>query len=135
MAPAPGGPRGSFYGGPAAGPCVSISARSLVLKLPAFKLGPKPTMWDLVALAVLLVAGAAAAANWMEAQGQAPGTSLSGTITLAFVLAQMAIASLSLLVLGKTAKVGTLWGNLAAVGGMLAGLSGVLLATALWIAA
>jgi hypothetical protein len=104
------------------------------LKLP-FELGPKPKAWDLVAVAVLGVAAIAAGVNWLAAQEQAPGTSLPGSTTLIFVLAQLAIASASLLVLGKTAKVGTLWGNLAAVGGMLAGLGGVLLATALWIAA
>jgi hypothetical protein len=105
------------------------------LKLPSIKLGPKPKTWDLVAVAIVVIAGVAAAVNWMAAQKQAPGTSLSGGFTLAFVLAQLALGSISLLVLGKTAAEGTLWGNLAAVGGMLVGLSGVLLATALWIAA
>jgi hypothetical protein len=105
------------------------------MKLPSIKLGPKPKAWDLVAAAFLAVAGAAAVFNWIVAQKPAPGASLSGDITLAFVLAQALIASASLMVLGKTAKEGTLWGNLAAVGGMLAGLSGVLLAAALWIAA
>jgi hypothetical protein len=37
--------------------------------------------------------------------------------------------------LGKTSKEGTIWGNLAAIGGMFVGLSGVLLAAALWVAA
>jgi hypothetical protein len=50
-------------------------------------------------------------------------------------LAQLALGMISLLLLGKTAEEGTLWGNLAAVGGMFAGLSGVLLAAALWVAA
>lgn len=105
------------------------------MKLPSFKLGPKPTAWDLVAVAVLVAAAAAGGVNWIAASNQPPGASLSGGLTTAFVLAQLAVASVSLLVLGKTAKVGTIWGNLAAVGGMFAGLSGVLLATALWIAA
>jgi hypothetical protein len=39
------------------------------------------------------------------------------------------------LLLGKTAKEGTIWGNLAAIGGMFIGVSGVLLAAALWVAA
>jgi len=105
------------------------------LKLPSLKLGPKPKPWDLVAVALVGIALGAAGVNWAAAQRPAAGTSLSGGVTLAFVLAQLALGSSSLLVLGKTAKEGTLWGNLAAVGGMLAGLSGVLLATALWIAA
>ena len=105
------------------------------MKLPAIKLGPKPRAWDLIAAGVLAVAALAAAFNWMAAQKPVAGASLSGSTTLAFVLAQLVIASASLLVLGKTATEGTLWGNLAAVGGMLLGLSGVLLAAALWIAA
>ncbi len=105
------------------------------MNLPSFKLGPKPKAWDLIAVVVLGVAAVAAALNWLAAQKTAPGTSLSGNTTLAFVLAQAAIGSASLMVLGKTAKEGTLWGNLAALGGLLAGLSGVLLAAALWIAA
>ena len=105
------------------------------MNLPSFKLGPKPKAWDLIALVVLVVAAAAAVFNWLASQKTAPGVSLSGNTTLAFVLAQAAIGSISLMVLGKTAKEGTLWGNLAALGGLMAGLSGILLAAALWIAA
>ena len=105
------------------------------MKLPAIKLGPKPRLWDLIAAGALAIAALAAIFNWMAAQRPVAGTSLSGSTTLAFVLAQLAIASASLLILGKTAKEGTLWGNLAAVGGMFLGLSGVLLAAALWVAA
>ena len=105
------------------------------MKMPSISLGPRPKAWDLIAAAILVVALVAAVLNWLAAQKQAPGTSLSGETTFAFVMAQVALASISLMVLGKTAKQGTLWGNLAAVGGMLLGLSGVLLATALWVAA
>ncbi len=105
------------------------------MKLPSIKLGPKPRLWDLIAAGVLAVAALAAVFNWIAAQKPVAGASLSGGTTLAFVLAQLVIASASLLILGKTAEEGTLWGNLAAVGGMLLGLSGVLLAAALWIAA
>lgn len=105
------------------------------MNLPSFKLGPKPKAWDLVAVAVLGIAAAAAGINWLAAQKTPPGASLSTGITVAFILAQAALSSLSLMVLGKTAKEGTLWGNLAALGGLFAGLSGVLLASALWIAA
>ncbi len=105
------------------------------MKLPSIKLGPKPKRWDLIAAALIVVAAAAAGFNWMLAQQQPAGSSLSGGTTFAFALAQLAIMSLSLMVLGKTAKEGTLWGNLAAVGGLFLGLSGVLLAAALWVAA
>ena len=105
------------------------------MKLPSISLGPKPKLWDLIAASILVVALVAAVFNWLASQKSAPGTSLSGETTFAFVMAQLVLSSVSLLVLGKTAKEGTLWGNLAAVGGMLLGLSGVLLATALWIAA
>jgi len=105
------------------------------MKLPSIQLGPKPKVWDLIAAGVLTIAAIAAVVNWMAAQKPVAGTSLSGGTTLAFVLAQLVVASASLLILGKTAKEGTLWGNLAAVGGMFFGLSGVLLAAALWIAA
>jgi len=105
------------------------------MNLPSIKLGPKPKAWDLIAVVVLGTAAAAAGLNWLAAGKTAPGTSLSGNVTLAFVLAQAAIGSLSLMILGKTAKEGTLWGNLAALGGLLAGLSGILLAAALWVVA
>jgi hypothetical protein len=105
------------------------------MKLPSFKLGPKPQAWDFIAVAVLGAAALGAVFNWFAAQRQAPGTSLDGSVTLGFVLVQAIIACGALLVLGKTAKLGTLWGNLAALGGLLAGLSGILLAAALWIAA
>jgi hypothetical protein len=105
------------------------------MKLPSLKLGPKPKAWDFMAVAILGAAGAGAVFNWFAAQKPAAGTSLSGGVTLAFVVLQAVIATAALMVLGKTAKRGTLWGNLAALGGLLAGLSGVLLAAALWIAA
>jgi hypothetical protein len=105
------------------------------MNLPSLKLGPKPKAWDLVAVAVLGAAAAGAVVNWFAAQKTAPGTSLSGGVTLAFVLLQAVVATAGLMVLGKTAKQGTLWGNLASLGALLAGLSGVLLAAALWIAA
>ena len=108
------------------------------MKLP-FGLGsfeiPRPRKWDLIAFLALGASGAVAAFNLIEAQSQPPGASLSGNFTLGIVLAQLAISSLSLLILGKTSKEGTIWGNLASVGGMLAGVSGVLLAAALWTAA
>ena len=105
------------------------------MNLPSIKLGPKPKAWDLIAVVIMGTAAVAAALNWIAAQKTAPGASLSGNLTLLFVLAQATIGSVSLMVLGKTAKEGTLWGNLAALGGLFAGLSGILLAAALWIVA
>lgn len=96
---------------------------------------PKPKKWDLIAFAAVGAAGALAAFNLASSQSQPPGVSLSGGFTLIIVLAQLAVSSASLLILGKTAKEGTIWGNLASVAGMLAGLTGVLLAAALWTAA
>ena len=107
----------------------------MAFKLPQIQFGPRPKRWDLCAIAVLLLAAVLAAVSWRTARAQAPGVSPSSTFTSLVALAQLAIASISLLVLGKTAEEGTLWGNLAAVGGLLAGLGGVLLAAALWVAA
>lgn len=108
---------------------------ALALKLPKIQLGPRPRKWDLIALGVLVLAAVVAAVSWQTARSQPPGTMPSGTFTVAVALGQLALASISLMLLGKTAHEGTLWGNLAAVGGMLAGLGGVLLAAALWVAA
>ena len=107
----------------------------LAFKLPKIQLGPKPKKWDLLALAVLVLAVVLAAISWRTARAQLPGVSPSSSFTSLVALLQLAICTVSLLLLGKTAKEGTLWGNLAAVGGMLAGLVGVLLAAALWVAA
>ncbi len=96
---------------------------------------PKPRLWDLAALGVLLIGAAIAAFNLRAALGAPPGEAVSGTLTGGLVILQLAIASGSLLILGKTAKHGTLWGNLLAVAGMMVGISGVLLAAALWAAA
>ena len=107
----------------------------MAFKLPKIELGPPPRKWDLVALAVLLIGAICAGASWRAAQAQAPGVSLSGDFISLIVAAQLAVCTGSLLLLGKTAKEGTLWGNLAAVGGTFAGMGGVLLAAALWAAA
>ena len=107
----------------------------MAFKLPKIQLGPKPKKWDLFALAVAILAAALAVISWQTARAQSPGVSPSDGFTSLVAVAQLAIATLSLLLLGKTVQEGTLWGNLAAVGGMLTGLSGVLLAAALWVAA
>lgn len=107
----------------------------MAIKLPKIELGPKPKRWDLFAFAALALAAVLAVLSWRAARAQPPGVAPSDSFTSMVALAQLAIASVSLMLLGKTAKEGTLWGNLAAVGGMLAGLGGILLAAALWVAA
>jgi hypothetical protein len=96
---------------------------------------PKLAKWDWIALVALVAGGALIAANLALVTRKAPGTSITGGVTAGFVLAQVAVALGGLFVLGKTAKEGTLWGNLLAVAGLFAGMSGVLLAAALWAAA
>lgn len=88
---------------------------------------PRPKLWDLIAAAVAAIGVVLAGANIQSSQG--------GGLTGFFVIAQLTVCLGSLMILGKTAKEGTIWGNLAAVGGMLVGMSGVLLAAALWTAA
>ncbi len=107
----------------------------MAFKLPKIQLGPKPKKWDLFALAVLVLAVVLAAVSWRIARAQLPGVPPSSSFTSMVAVVQLALCTISLLLLGKTAKEGTLWGNLAAVGGMFAGLGGVLLAAALWVAA
>lgn len=93
---------------------------------------PRPRKWDIAALLVLVASIAFAGFNLQAALTGAPGASISGSLTAAMVLAQLVLSSVSLLVLGKTAKEGTIWGNLTSVGALLVAMSGVLLATALW---
>ena len=105
------------------------------IKLPFVKWEvPKPKPWDLVAALTVAASVAVAGFNLSSALGRTSGA-ISGSMTAGMVAIQLLICSAALLVLGKTAKYGTLWGNLAAVAGMLAGMSGVLLAAALWTAA
>ena len=106
-----------------------------VIKLPLVKLEvPKPKPWDLIALLFVVAAVAAAGYNLSAALGRQAGA-VSDATTAGMVTIQLLICGGSLLILGKTAKHGTLWGNLAAVTGLLAGMSGVLLAAALWTTA
>ena len=91
----------------------------------------KPKRWDLIALAVLAVTFLLQGANLHLALRQGQGA-ISGAITGAFVVLQLVLCLAGLMVLGKTAKEGTIWGNLFAVGACVLGMSGVLLASALW---
>ncbi len=100
-----------------------------MLKLSLSKISlPKLTFWDLVAIAVVVIGIALTGANWSTAHAN------SGPSVWLFAGIQLVICLGSLLILGKTAKAGTLWGILASVTGMLVGMGGVLLAAALWTA-
>ncbi len=94
------------------------------LKLPKLSDLPRPTYWDFLAIGALLVAVILSGA-----------TKAMPRIASMMMFVQLIIACGGLMLLGKTAKEGTWWGNLAAVGAMLAGMGGVLLAAAMWAAA
>jgi len=104
------------------------------LKLPKVDL-PRPTRWDLIALAVLLLTVVLIGANLLIAGKKAPGEPFPNGAAVLFILVQVALSCVGLMLLGKTAKEGTWWGNLAALATMFAAMGGVLLATALWAAA
>ncbi len=108
----------------------------LASKLTSLELDlPRPRLWDLVTAGLLVAGLVAAAFNWRIAQTQPPGSAIPGGLTGIFVAVQLTVSMGCLMLLGKTAKEGTIWGNLAAVAGMFAGLGGTLLAAALWAAA
>jgi hypothetical protein len=109
------------------------------LKMPSFKLPkielPRPTRWDWYAIGALLLGLLLTAANLGVAFTKPPGEPFPAGLTPLFLLGQLVVACGSLMLLGKTAKEGTGWGNLAAIAGTLVGISGVFLAAALWAAA
>ncbi len=92
---------------------------------------PKPVFWDWIAIAIALLSAALAVWGLMSASSLAAGGDLSPFLIGLWTLLQLAIAVASLLVLGKTAKEGTIHGNIAAVIGSLLGLNGIFLAAAL----
>jgi hypothetical protein len=100
------------------------------LKLPNIEI-VKPKPWDLIALAALVASAIVGAIDLRLALGTVEGA-ISGGLTAAFVTLQLLVSMAGLMVLGKTAKEGTIWGNLFAVGACVAGMSGVLLASTLW---
>jgi hypothetical protein len=102
-----------------------------VVKLPEIEI-VKPKPWDLAAFGVLALSGVLAAANLALSVGRSGPGSISGGTTLIFIAIQMLVCCLAFLVVGKTAKVGTIWGNLLATAAGVAGMSGVLLASTLW---
>lgn len=96
------------------------------LKLPSLKLPdlPRPTRWDFYAIGALVV-GIVLALATIKMKG----------LAIPLMLVQLVVSCGGLLLLGKTAKEGTWWGNLAAIGAMMIGMGGVLLAAAIWATA
>jgi hypothetical protein len=105
------------------------------LKLPAWREITRPKRWDWIAAAVLAAGIVLVGADLAMAQKKPIGEPFPSGATTLFVLAQLAVALIGLMLLGKTAKEGTGWGNLFALLALLTGMSGVLLAGALWAAA
>ena len=102
------------------------------LKLPNL---PRPARWDWIAIGVLALGTLLAAASLFKGLSKPPGEPYPSGLTSFFVLTQLAVACGGLMLLGKTAKEGTGWGNAASLLATLIGISGVLLAAALWAAA
>ncbi|HEV7509786.1 MAG TPA: hypothetical protein VGS07_33240 [Thermoanaerobaculia bacterium] len=103
-------------------------------KLPKIDL-PRPLRWDWIAIASLVVGVVFIAANLAIGLKKPVGEPFPSAWTGVFVFGQLAVACGGLMLLGKTAKEGTGWGNAASLLAMIVGISGVLLAAALWAAA
>jgi hypothetical protein len=108
---------------------------ALMAKLPSLKNLDRPTRWDLITGAVLVVGLVLMGANFAAASHKPAGEPFPNGLTGVFVLTQLAVSLVGLMLLGKTAKEGTWWGNIAAILAMMVGMGGVLLAAALWAAA
>jgi len=96
------------------------------LKLPSLKLPdlPRPTRWDLYAIGALVVGIVLAGA-----------TIVLPRVAMPLMFVHLVVCCGGLMILGKTAKEGTWWGNLAAVATMFVGMSGMLVAAAVWATA
>lgn len=92
----------------------------------------KPKIWDLAGAVVLAGAVLASGANLAISQSATESGSISTGATLLFGVLSLVLCLLGFMVLGKTAEMGTIWGNLLSLGASLVGMSGVLLAVALW---
>ena len=101
------------------------------MKLPQIEF-VKPKKWDLGSLVVLVIGVILTGANVGLSHGASGPGSVSGGATTFFVTVQLGVCFLGLLVLGKTAAEGTIWGNLFAGGAGFVGMSGVLLASTMW---
>ena len=107
-----------------------------VLKLPILNWEiPIPKKWDLAPLALVVVGVALTGANLTASGVREPGAAISTGLTLVFFLLQLGVCLGSLMLLGKTAKEGTIHGNLLSLLGTGVGLMGIMLAAALWAAA
>jgi len=104
------------------------------LKLPKIAL-PRPAKWDFIAIGTLVLSLALIGANLAIAGKKAPSAPFPSAAATLFIFLQLALSCVGLMLLGKTAKEGTWWGNLASLAAMFVGMGGVLLATALWAAA
>jgi hypothetical protein len=91
------------------------------LKLPKLPDLPRPTRWDFFAMGALLLGVILSLATVAQPR-----------FATGLMFVQLIVACGGLMLLGKTAKEGTWWGNLASVGAMLAGMGGMLLAAAMW---
>ena len=103
------------------------------MKLPELNISiPRPTISDLAAITVAAVGAAIAVSSWVLAASKGVGESLSTDAAIGFALLQLGVCTASLLTLGLTARRGTIIGDLASVTGLMIGISGGLLAAALW---
>ena len=120
-------PKGDFDVGEAV-----TTPPSRKLKLPNL---PRPARWDWIAIGVLVLGTVLVAASLYKGLVKPPGEPYPSWLTTLMVFCQLAVACGGLMLLGKTAKEGTGWGNAASLLATLIGISGVLLAAALWAAA
>jgi hypothetical protein len=96
---------------------------------------PKPTIPDLIAATIAIVGGVVALIFWNLANSRGAGDAFPTDQAIGFALLELGICFASLLILGVTAKRGTILGNLASLAGMMIGISAGLLAAALWVLA
>jgi hypothetical protein len=105
------------------------------LKLPKLPNLPRPARWDFITFTALAASVVLIGVNLLMAGKKAPDAPFPSAAATLFIVVQLAIACIGLMLLGKTAKEGTWWGNLAALAATFAGMGGVLVAAALWAAA
>ncbi len=101
------------------------------MKLPDIQL-VKPKIWDLSGAIILLVAILVAGANLAAAFGGDDIGAISTATTGIFATIHIVVCLLAFMVLGKTAEMGTIWGNLLTLAAGFLGMSGVLLSSTLW---
>ena len=110
------------------------------VKMPALKLPklpdlPRPKRWDFYAMGSLALGLIFTVASLWIVRVKPAGEPYPSGMTALFVFGQLAVACGGLMLLGKTAKEGTGWGNAASLFATFLGIGGVLLAAALWAAA